>query len=234
VKGDKYVHQTQRKKRINKPNPREDAPPRVETRRAVPLVFVAETKADQVEPWRIWLRRHGFLSLEALGVRTVKTEKQGYALPGYWPPDEASQSVLDWITFFSRRRDHIALETRLSRLQRASCRANRVTRCLSGGKRLLQTLLSGPLGSRPAERKRGCLRRAHGNGPRDMHGQEYFSAHWAMRNGLCSRPLGINFLGGHHRASFSAWAGPTRFASTLDFAAIADLLADEGGASLRA
>lgn len=99
------------KEKIYKPNPREDAPPRIETRRAVPLVFVAETQADQVEQWRIWLRRHGFLSLEALGVRTVKTGKPGYALPGHWPPDEASPRTLDWIAFFRRRRDHIAGET---------------------------------------------------------------------------------------------------------------------------
>jgi DNA-binding transcriptional regulator YhcF (GntR family) len=109
------------KEKIYKPNPREDAPPRVETRRAVPLVFVAETKADQVEQWRTWLRRHGFPSIDALGMRTVKAGKAGYALPSYWPPDEASSSALDWIAFFSRRRDHIAAETaRQTDLRRAS------------------------------------------------------------------------------------------------------------------
>ncbi|MFA7416691.1 MAG: helix-turn-helix domain-containing protein, partial [Rhizobium sp.] len=109
------------KEKINKPNPRQDAPPRVETRRAIPLVFVAETKADQVEQWRSWLRRHGFPSIDALGLRTVKTGKPGYALPGYWPPDEACPSALDWIAFFSRRRDHIAPETaRETELRRAS------------------------------------------------------------------------------------------------------------------
>jgi len=45
------------------------------------------------------LRRHGFPSLEALGIRTVKTGKPGYALPGYWPPDETNPSALDWIAF---------------------------------------------------------------------------------------------------------------------------------------
>lgn len=109
------------KEKIYKPNPREDAPPRVETRRAVPLVFVAETKADQVEHWRSWLRGHGFPSIDALGLRTVKIGKPGYALPGYWPPDEASPSALDWIAFFSHRRDHIATETaRETDLRRAS------------------------------------------------------------------------------------------------------------------
>lgn len=109
------------KEKINIPNPREDASPRVETRRAIPLVFVGETRADQVEQWRTWFRHHGFPSLEALGVRTVKAGKQGYALPGYWPPDQASQSMLDWIAFFSRRRDHIAGETsRQTDLRRAS------------------------------------------------------------------------------------------------------------------
>lgn len=103
------------KEKIYKPNPR------VETRRAVPLVFVAETKADQVEQWRSWLRRHGFPSLDSLGMRTVKTGQPGYALPGYWPPDEASPSALDWIAFFDHRRDHIAGETaRQTDLRRAS------------------------------------------------------------------------------------------------------------------
>ncbi|CUX32880.1 conserved hypothetical protein [Agrobacterium tumefaciens str. CFBP 5621] len=109
------------KEKIYKPNPREDAPPRVETRRAVPLVFVAETKADQVEQWCAWLRRHGLPFIETLGLRTVKTGKPGYALPGYWPPDETSPGALDWIAFFSRRRDHIATETpRQTDLPRAS------------------------------------------------------------------------------------------------------------------
>ncbi|MCZ8181092.1 MAG: helix-turn-helix domain-containing protein [Rhizobium sp.] len=98
------------KEKTNKPNPREDAPPRVETRRAVPLVFVAQTKADQVEQWRNWLRRHGFSSIDALGMRMVKAGKPGYALPSYWPPDDTSPSALDWLAFFSHRRDHIADE----------------------------------------------------------------------------------------------------------------------------
>ncbi|MBP1852503.1 helix-turn-helix domain-containing protein [Rhizobium halophytocola] len=109
------------KEKIYKPNPREHAPPRVETRRAVPLVFVAETKADQLEQWRIWLRHHGRLSIEALGLRTVKAGKLGYALPGYWPPDEASPIALDCIAFFCHRRDHIAEKAvRQTDLRRAS------------------------------------------------------------------------------------------------------------------
>lgn len=109
------------KEKIYKPSPREDAPLRVETRRAVPLVFVAETKADQVEQWCAWLRRHRLPSIETLGLRTVKTGKPGYALPGYWPPGETSPGALDWIAFFSRRRDHIATETpRHTDLPRAS------------------------------------------------------------------------------------------------------------------
>ncbi|MVA59171.1 helix-turn-helix domain-containing protein [Agrobacterium vitis] len=99
------------KEKINKPTPREDTPPHVEMGQAVPLVFVAATKEDQVEQWRAWLRRHGLPSLELLDLRTLKNRTPGYALPGYWPPDEASQSVLDWIAYFSRRRDHVADQT---------------------------------------------------------------------------------------------------------------------------
>ena len=109
------------KEKIYIPNARGDASPRVEMHHAVPLVFVAETKTDQIVKWRSWLRRHGFPSLEALGVRTLKTGKPGYALPGYWPPDEASSMALNWIAFFSRRCEHIAGETsRQTDLRRAS------------------------------------------------------------------------------------------------------------------
>ncbi|MCF6367238.1 helix-turn-helix domain-containing protein [Rhizobium halophilum] len=104
------------KEKIYKPNPREDAPARVHTQRAIPLVFVAETKTKQIEQWRIWLRRHGFPSLEALEVRITKAGTPGYALPGHWPPDEANPRSSEWITFFSHRRDHIAARSDLRRV----------------------------------------------------------------------------------------------------------------------
>lgn len=51
----------------------------------------------------------------------MKTGKSGYALPGYWPPDEASSKVLEWIAFFSSRRDYLANETaRRTNLWKAS------------------------------------------------------------------------------------------------------------------
>jgi DNA-binding transcriptional regulator YhcF (GntR family) len=93
---------------INKPNAREDAPPRVEKPRAVPLVFVAENRTQQIKHWRAWFHRHGFESLEAVSIRTAKSGKFGYVLPGYWPPDESSSRALEWIAFFSHRRPHIA------------------------------------------------------------------------------------------------------------------------------
>jgi DNA-binding transcriptional regulator YhcF (GntR family) len=81
--------------KIYKSNPREDAPPRVETRRAVPLVFVAETKAGQIEQWRGWLIDQGMPALEKLGLRTMKCGKYGYMLPGHWPPDSSNPSALE-------------------------------------------------------------------------------------------------------------------------------------------
>jgi DNA-binding transcriptional regulator YhcF (GntR family) len=103
------------KKKIYKPNPREDAPPCVETRRAIPLVFVAQTKTKQIEQWHTWLHRHGFPSLEALCLRIIKADKPGYGLPGYWPPGEASPRTSEWIAFFSHRHDYIAARTDLRR-----------------------------------------------------------------------------------------------------------------------
>ncbi|MBP1861761.1 helix-turn-helix domain-containing protein [Rhizobium herbae] len=96
------------KEKINKSNPREGEPPRVETSRAVPLVFVAETKAGQIEQWRGWLIDQGMPALEKLGLRAMKCGKYGYTLPGHWPPDRSNPSALEWITFFRQRLDHIA------------------------------------------------------------------------------------------------------------------------------
>ncbi len=96
------------KEKIYKPNPREDAPPRVKTRPAIPLVFVAETRTKQIEQWCRWLRRHGFPPMEMFCIRVVKDGKHGYALPSYWPPNEASAMARNWIAFFNRRRDFIA------------------------------------------------------------------------------------------------------------------------------
>lgn len=96
------------KEKINKSNPREDGTPRVETRRAVPLVFVAETKAGQIEQWRGWLTDQGMPALEKLELRTMNCGKYGYMLPGHWPPDSSNPSALEWITFFRQRLDQIA------------------------------------------------------------------------------------------------------------------------------
>lgn len=109
------------KEKINKPNPREDAPPRVETRRAVPLVFVAETKAGQIEQWRGWLIEQGMPALDKLELRAMRGGKYGYTLPGHWPPDKSNSSALEWITFFRERLDQIAKEsTRQPEVRRAS------------------------------------------------------------------------------------------------------------------
>ena len=86
MKADKYVHQNLEKEKIKKPNPRETAPPRVEPRRALPLVFVAETQLQQISQWCNWLIDQGMPGLEKFELRTMKCGKYGYALPGHWPP----------------------------------------------------------------------------------------------------------------------------------------------------
>ena len=102
------------KDKIKKPNPR------VEPRRAVPLVFVAETQLQQISHWRKWLIDQGMPALERLELRTMKYGKCGYAMPGHWPPDSTNPSALDWIEFFSRRLDHIAGPTWKTELRQAS------------------------------------------------------------------------------------------------------------------
>jgi DNA-binding transcriptional regulator YhcF (GntR family) len=91
------------KEKIYKPNPREDAPPRVETRRAVPLVFVANTRVDQIQQWKSWLRQRGMPPLEMLALKTVRSGQTGYLLPGNWPRADADERTDDLIAFFSRR-----------------------------------------------------------------------------------------------------------------------------------
>ena len=92
-----------KKEKIYKPNAREDTAQRHKPCRAIPLVFLDERKAKQVELWRNWLRRQGLPSLEAVGARTVKSGKFGFELPGYWPPDDEGDESYGWITFFQRR-----------------------------------------------------------------------------------------------------------------------------------
>lgn len=99
------------KNKINKPNACAKSPLPAEDRQVVPRVFVSDTMVNQLEQWRIWLLACGLPSLEALKIRAVKNGKTGFALPGYWPPDEASHRAFEWTTFFSRRLDHIAAET---------------------------------------------------------------------------------------------------------------------------
>jgi hypothetical protein len=47
-------------------------------------------------------------ALEKLELRTMRSGKYGYALPGHWPPDSTNPSALDWIAFFSQRLDYVA------------------------------------------------------------------------------------------------------------------------------
>ncbi|WP_455272953.1 helix-turn-helix domain-containing protein [Rhizobium herbae] len=109
------------KEKINKPNPREGAPPRVLPRRAVPLVFVAETQLQQISQWRNWLIDQGMPALEKLELRTMKCGKYGYALPGHWPPDITNPNALEWITFFLQRLEQFGTGgTRQTEVRRAS------------------------------------------------------------------------------------------------------------------
>jgi hypothetical protein len=91
------------KEKIYKPNAREDAPPRSETQRAIPLVFVADARSDQIRQWKLWLRQQAMPSLERLALRTVRSGQSGYLLPGNWPRPEADKETADLVAFFSHR-----------------------------------------------------------------------------------------------------------------------------------
>jgi DNA-binding transcriptional regulator YhcF (GntR family) len=88
------------KEKIYKPNAREASSPLAETQRAIPLVFLDDGKAVQLALWRNWMMRSGLPSLEGLGMRTIRGNKQGYTLPGYWPPNDGDTKALEWVAFF--------------------------------------------------------------------------------------------------------------------------------------
>ncbi len=111
VKGGQICPPNPEKEKIYKPNARAERLPAIETRQAIPLVFVDEARVHQVDRWRAWFQRHGLPSPEGLGLRSMKQGKSGYALPGYWPPEEANPSAGIWIDFFNRRRAHLLQES---------------------------------------------------------------------------------------------------------------------------
>lgn len=110
------------KEKIYKPNPCEGAPPREEARRAVPLVFIAESQRAQVDAWQGWLARHQLPPLDSFDLRTTKFGRPGFTVPGgYWPPEDDSPKALDWIAFLRRRATQLAPETGMQpALRRAS------------------------------------------------------------------------------------------------------------------
>ena len=116
------------KEKIYKPNPCEGAQPRprpelAETaRRAIPLVFIAETQRAQIDAWQGWLVRSRLPPLDSLDLRATKFGRSGFNVPGgYWPPEDGSPKALDWIAFLGRRLAQKPLEAGMqSALRRAS------------------------------------------------------------------------------------------------------------------
>ncbi|WP_154721285.1 helix-turn-helix domain-containing protein [Ciceribacter sp. T2.26MG-112.2] len=95
------------KEKIYKPNAREECSVSTGMQPAVPAIFVADTRTEQVLQWQKWLGLHGLGTLDVVDVRASKDGKAGYRLPGHWPPGDTDPNSRTWITFFSRRRGRI-------------------------------------------------------------------------------------------------------------------------------
>lgn len=103
-KGGQICPPNPEKEKIYKPNAREERSVPGNLQPAVPAIFVADTKIEQLHQWQKWLDSRGLGTLNALSVRATANGKTGYRLPGHWPPAETDPSSGSWISFFSRRR----------------------------------------------------------------------------------------------------------------------------------
>ena len=108
VEGRQICPPNPEKEKINKPNARELQASQVSGYRQIAVVFVSDHQAAQLSQWRDWLQRNGFVSLEELGTRSVKSGRSGYTLPGYWPPASDSECEAESLDFFRRQSANMA------------------------------------------------------------------------------------------------------------------------------
>ncbi|AOG10469.1 MAG: helix-turn-helix domain-containing protein [Alphaproteobacteria bacterium] len=104
-KGGQICPPNPEKEKIYIPNAREERSITGNQQPAVPAIFVADTKIEQLHQWQKWLGSRGLGTLDTLSVRATANGKTGYLLPGHWPPAESGPNSGSWTSFFSRRRD---------------------------------------------------------------------------------------------------------------------------------
>ena len=102
-KGGQICPPNPEKEKIYKPNAREERSASGNLQSAVPAIFVADTKMEQLHQWQKWLGSQGLGTLDALCVRATANGKSGYRLPGHWPPAETDPNSGRWFSFFSHR-----------------------------------------------------------------------------------------------------------------------------------
>lgn len=96
------------KEKINKHNTREEQASQIHEYLPIALVFLSEHQTNQLNQWRDWLKKNGFMSLEELSTKTVKSGRSGHVLPGYWPPATGSERETESLYFFERRSAYMA------------------------------------------------------------------------------------------------------------------------------
>lgn len=108
VEGRQICPPNPEKEKINKPNAREPEASQVGGYPPIAMVFVSDHQSVQLGHWRDWLQRNGFVPLEELGTRSVKSGRPGYTLPGYWPPACGIEREAETLDFFRRRSADLA------------------------------------------------------------------------------------------------------------------------------
>ncbi|MFS8183749.1 helix-turn-helix domain-containing protein [Pseudovibrio denitrificans] len=70
----------------NKTRPREDAPPCLNRRQAIPALFIKRNEHWKLNQWHSWLEQHALPALAELDIAATRNGVQGYILPSNCPP----------------------------------------------------------------------------------------------------------------------------------------------------
>ena len=99
-KGGQNCHPNLENLKNKKINGREDAPPLVERRRAIPALFVPKRESDKLDRWQEWFSNNHLIDLEKVAQKETRNGTEGFILPSYYPPapedEHRHQALLDY------------------------------------------------------------------------------------------------------------------------------------------
>ncbi|MEO9460762.1 MAG: helix-turn-helix domain-containing protein [Lentilitoribacter sp.] len=101
-------------KNNKKLNGREEAPPLVERRRAIPALFVPKRETEKLDRWQKWFSENHFIELENVVQAEIRNGTEGFILPSYYPPmpedEHRHQASLE---YFQNRQKSVLREQKL-------------------------------------------------------------------------------------------------------------------------